>query len=306
MNIVFFGTPDFAVNILKNLVNSNHKVVGVVTKIDKPVGRKQILTETPVKIFAKENNIPVFQFKKIRLEGYDALKNVNADIFITCAYGQIIPQEVLDIPKYKTINIHFSLLPQYRGASPVQWALINGEKETGITIMQTDAGIDTGDIIVQKPLCIEKNDNTESLLQKLSLLSVEPLFKVLENFKDNAIEFKKQGENATYYPMLKKEDGKIDFNKSSDEILNLIKGLVMWPVAYCNLDEKILKIYDAEITYSSKDGVNGEVVVCDKSGIVIKCGKGYLKLNKLQLEGSKILNYKDFLNGNKIIGKVLR
>lgn len=305
MNIVFLGTPDFATNILKSLLNSKHKVVGVVTKIDKPVGRKQILTKSPVKILAQEYDIPVFQFKKMKLEGYDALKNVDADIFITCAYGQIIPQEVLDLPKFGTINVHFSLLPKYRGASPVQWALINGENQTGVTIMKTDAGIDTGDIICQKILDIDATDNEITLFEKLSYLAIEPLLEVLEKFENNTVRFIKQGNDYTYYPMLKKEDAKIDFNSSCEKITNLVRGLVSWPTAYAFLDGKMLKIYEAEAVFGNFGGKNGQIVVCDKSGIIVKCGEGYLKVLKLQLEGSKILNYKEFINGNKILGKVL-
>ena len=205
MNIVFFGTPDFAGLVLQNLINSKHNIIGVVTQEDKKVGRKQILTESPVKQIAKQNNIKVFQFHKIREEGYEPLKELNADIFITCAYGQIISEEIINLPKYKTINVHFSLLPFYRGASPVQWALINGEKIVGVTIMNTDKGIDTGDIILQEKLLVEKEDNCETLLNKLAVLSVPMLEKVLNDFEAGNVKFFSQGENFSYYPMLKKE-----------------------------------------------------------------------------------------------------
>lgn len=306
MNIVFFGTPDFSKIVLENLINSSHNVVGVVTQPDKKVGRKQILTECPVKILAKEHNIEVFQFEKIRNEGFEPLSKLNADIFITCAYGQIISKEILEIPKFGTINVHFSLLPNYRGASPVQWALINGEKEIGVTIMRTDVGIDTGDIILTDSIEIEKEDNAETLFNKLAKLSMPLLLKVLDDFKNNTVKFIPQGENFTYYPMLKKEDGKINFNKSSNEIVGLIKGLYIWPNAYFYLDNKAVKIFNAESVDFNGGKQNGEVVCANKTGLIIKCGIGYLKIFELQIEGGKRLDYKSFLNGNKIeIGKVL-
>lgn len=306
MNIVFFGTPDFASSVLLSLINSKHNVVAVVTQEDKKVGRKQILTESPVKQIAKENNIKVLQFHKIRNEGYLPLKELNADIFITCAYGQIISEEIINLPKYKTINVHFSLLPFYRGASPVQWALINCEKTVGVTIMNTDKGIDTGDIIVQKELEVEENDNCFTLLNKLAELSNPLLLKVLDDFENNNIIFIPQGENFTYYPMLKKEDGKIDFNKTSEQIIGLINGLYLWPNAYFYLNNKVVKIFKAESVELETNAKNGEVVKADKTGFVVKCKNSYLKILELQIEGGKRLDYKSFLNGNKIeVGTIL-
>lgn len=310
MNIVFLGTPDFSSIVLESLIKSKHKVVGVVTQIDKKVGRKQILTESPVKILAKEYDIPVFQFNKIRSEGFEPLKELNADIFITCAYGQIISQEILDLAKFGTINVHFSLLPKYRGASPVQCALVNGEKELGVTIMRTDAGIDTGDMICQKSLQVEKDDNAETLLNKLSFLSCDMLLNVLDEFENGTVTFTKQGNDYTYFSMLKKEDGKIDFVvMNAEKIVNLVKGLYIWPNAYAFLEGKMLKIFKAEViqNLSFENAKNGEIVVADKSGLVIKCNDNtYLKVLELQLEGSKRLDYKSFLNGNKnLLNKVL-
>ena len=301
MNIVFLGTPDFSSKVLESLINSNHNVVAVVTQEDKKVGRKQVLTESPVKVLALKHNIKVLQFHKIRQEGYEELKKLNADIFITCAYGQIISQEILDLPKFGTINIHFSLLPKYRGASPVQWTLIKGEEFAGITIMKTDAGIDTGDIIVQKSLKIEKDDNAETLLDKLATLSIDPLFDVLKSFEDNTVKFIKQGDEFSYFPMLKKEDGLIDFNKTSSEIVGLVKGLYIWPNAYFYLNDKIIKIFNAETVDFNALADTGTIVNADKHGLYIKCGDStYLSVLELQMQGAKRLNYKDFLNGNKI------
>lgn len=308
MKIVFFGTPDFSCEVLESLINSNHEVVAVVTQEDKLVGRKQILTKSPVKILAEKFNIDVLQFHKIRSEGYDILKAYNADLFVTCAYGQIISEEILNLPKFNTINVHFSLLPAYRGASPVQWALINSEKEIGVTIMRSDKGIDTGDIILSDKINVESDDNCETMLNKLSKLSVPLLFEVLNSFENNTVNFISQGENFSYYPMLKKEDGKINFNSSSDKIVNLIKGLYVWPNAYCYLDNKMLKIFKAESVVFESDSCSvGEIVCADKAGLIVKCGEGFLKVLELQIEGGKRLDYKSFLNGNKfLLNKVLQ
>lgn len=306
MNIVFFGTPDFAGSVLESLIDSKHSVVAVVTQEDKKVGRKQILTESSVKKIAKSNNIKVLQFHKIRQEGFEELKKLDADIFVTCAYGQIISEEIINLPKFKTINVHFSLLPTYRGASPVQWALINCEKTVGVTIMNTDKGIDTGDIIMQKELNVEKDDNCETLLNKLADMSKPMLLQVLEDFEKGNVCFYPQGENFTYYPMLKKEDGKIDFNKTSTEIVGLINGLYLWPNAYFYLNNKTVKVFKAESVEFDGGKECGEVVCANKTGLIIKCGEGHLKILELQIEGGKRLDYKSFLNGNKIeIGTIL-
>lgn len=309
MKIVFFGTPDFACNVLEKLIESNHEIVGVVTSEDKKVGRKQILTESPVKVFAKKHNINVYQFKKIRAEGVDVLKAMNADIFVTCAYGQILSEEILNASKFGTINVHFSLLPKYRGACPVQAALLCGETQTGVTIMKTDVGIDTGDIIKQESIEIEKEDNTETLLFKLSLMGANLIKDVLEDYENSSVKFQKQIGEYPYFSMIKKEDGLIDFNKSSNNINNMVRAYFIWPNAYCKLDGKTLKIFKATETLfeDDKNYKLGEIVNANKLGLVVKCGNGtFLKLLELQLEGSKRMNYKDFLNGNKnLLGIVL-
>lgn len=307
MKIVFFGTPDFAGIVLKGLVDMGHEVVGVVTGEDKKVGRKQILTFSPVKVLATELNIPVFQFHKVRVDGVETLKNLNADLFVTCAFGQIINDEIINSAKFGTINVHFSLLPAYRGASPVQSALMQGEKTTGVTIMRTDAGIDTGDIIKQKSIEILDDDDTPSLLNKLAAISVELLKDVLPKIEDGSVKYIKQGENFSYFKMIKKEDGLIDFTRTSLEIFNKTRALILWPNAYCYLNGKMLKFYktevylgDGQFKQSCLDKQNGEIVLADKTGLVVKCGNNtFLKILQLQLEGAKILNYKDFLNGNK-------
>lgn len=309
MKIVFFGTPDFACTVLESLINSKHQVVAVVTGEDKKVGRKQILTEPEVKAFAKKNNIKVFQFHKIKKEGYEILKNLNADIFVTCAYGQILSEEIINASKYGTINIHFSLLPKYRGACPVQAALLCGEEFTGVTIMRTDVGIDTGDIIVQESVKIDKEDNTFTLLNKLALIGSKLVLDVLKSFEQGNVKFVKQKDEFPYFSMIKKEDGLIDFSKTSSEIFNMIRAYYMWPNAYCKLNGKVLKIFKSEVCNFESDlsFKAGEIVFVDKQNIIVSCGNNtFLKLIELQLEGSKRLLCKDFLNGNKnLLGTVL-
>lgn len=308
MKIVFFGTSEFSASVLKELIKSRHEIVAVVTQEDKKVGRKQILTPPLVKVVANENNIQVFQFKKVRVEGVEILKSLNADVFITASFGQIISQEILDIPKYCTLNVHGSLLPKYRGASPVQWCLINGESETGVTIMRTDAGIDTGDMIISEKVQIEKNDNAETLFNKLANISSPLLLKSLDMLENGTIEFIKQPNNFTYFPMLKKEDGLINFNKSASEIVNLVRGLYIWPNAYFYYNDKMIKVFKAEsVSLNFENASVGQIVCASiKDGLIIKCSEGYLKVLELQIQGGKRLDFKSFLNGNKLeINKVL-
>lgn len=308
MKIVFFGTSEFSATILSELIKSKHEIIAVVTQEDKKVGRKQILTPPPAKVVAESNNIPVFQFKKVRVDGVETLKSLNADVFITASYGQIISQEILDIPKYCTLNVHGSLLPKYRGASPVQWCLINGESETGITIMRTDAGIDTGDMIISEKIKIEETDNAETLFNKLALISCPLLLKALDMLENRTVNFIKQPDNFTYFPMLKKENGLINFKNSAKDIVNLVRGLYIWPNAYFYYNNKMIKIYNAEsVSLNFENASVGEIVCAStKDGFIIKCGEGYLKVLELQIEGGKRLDYKSFLNGNKLeLNKVL-
>jgi len=308
MNIVFLGTPKFAESVLQGLIDSRHNVIAVVTQEDKKVGRKQVITFPPVKELALKHNIPVYQFPKIRRDGVEILKSLNADVFITAAYGQIISQEILDIPKFCTLNVHGSLLPKYRGASPVQWCLIKGETETGITIMRTDAGIDTGDMILKGSVKIDSEDNSETLFDKLSKIATPLLLEVLDQIEKGTVKYIPQGEDFTYFPMLKKEDGKIDFNLKSEEIVNLVRGLYMWPNAYFNYEDKIVKVFKAEsVSFEDKNYKCGEIVCASKQGLIVKCKDSFLKILELQAENSKRMDYKSFLNGNKWeIGTILK
>jgi len=307
MKIAFFGTPIFAVQVLEELVKSKkHNVVCVVTQPDKPVGRggKVIYTET--KKFALANNIPVVQPEKISRE-VELLDLYKPDIIVTVAFGQMLRQNILDYAPHGVVNVHTSLLPAYRGSSPVQWAIMKGEKVTGVTIMQTDIGMDTGDIILTKEVEIGDDETSGELLVRLGCMGAELLIEALDKIENNTATRTPQDHNkATHFPMLKKEDGKIDWTKSAGEIVNKVRGLNPWPICYFALGEEIIRVYKANISdYVDKAKV-GEVVRADKGGLVVQCGDGSIHLETLQASGGKVLNYKDFLNGRKIaVGAIL-
>ena len=306
MKIVYFGTPDFAVLPLKNIVKQGYDVVAVITQPDKPVGRKQIMTPSAVKTTATELNIPVYTFDKVSKEGVDTLKNLNADLFITCAYGQILSSEVLSIPPLGTINIHASLLPKLRGSSPIQWAIINGDKETGVTIMMTDIGVDTGDIILKKSILIDKDETAGELFDRLSVLGADAVIDALSLIEKGEVNRIPQNHaEATHTRMLTKELGNIDFNKDADSVHNLVRGLNPWPVAYTTLSGEIVKIY--KTTTIDKKGKVGEVLYADpKNGLIIACKTGAIKVLELQRQGGKRLNAEDFLRGYKIeVGSII-
>lgn len=298
MRIVYLGTPDFAVLPLKKLIEeTSHEIIAVVTNHDKPVGRKQILTPPPVKVLATEKGIPVYQYSKIRVEGVEDLRVLNPDLMITCAFGQILSQEILDIPKYGVINIHASLLPKYRGASPIHYAILNGEKTTGITIMKTDIGIDTGDIILQKEINISENETCGELFDRLSILGADAIVECLPLIFDGSAKFVNQDDKkATFSKIIKKEDALINWEDSAENINNKIRAFNPAPVAFCYLDGNPFKIYSA--TVCDTFGEVGKVIECGNE-LVIGCGKGSLSLKVVQKAGGKPMNIKDFLRGNK-------
>lgn len=298
MRIVYLGTPDFSVLPLKKIVDFGYEVVAVVTNLDKPVGRKQILTPPPVKEYAVSNGIKVFQYKKIRVEGVEDLKALKPDIMITCAFGQILSQEILDIPKLGVFNIHASLLPKYRGASPINYAILNGEKETGVTIMKTDAGIDTGDILFSEKVEIKEDETAGELFDKLSILGAEMIIKALKQIEKGDFVLTKQAEaDATYTKMIKKEDALIDFNDSAENVVNKIRAFNPSPVAYTFLFNEPLKIYSAKVV--DKKGNVGEVIE-NKDELIIACKNKAVSITSLQKAGGKRLNITDFLRGNKL------
>ena len=299
MNIIFLGTPDFAVPALKAIIASRHKVLAAVTQPDKPVGRKQEITPSPVKIAAENNGIKVLQYNKIRLEGVNDLKALNADIMVTCAYGQILSQEIIDICPKGIINIHASLLPKYRGAAPIQYAVLNGDKETGVTVMQTEAGIDTGDILAVSKTAIGENETAGELFDRLSEIGAELIVKTLDKIENGEIiPIKQDSSKASNVKMIKKENAEIDFTKTDKTVFDFVRGMNPWPVAYTFLNGKLLKIYKVE--KSDKNGEAGTVINSDIGGITVACGNGSVIIKELQLEGGKRMSAHEFLLGRKI------
>lgn len=303
MRIVFLGTPDFAVKPLESIIENGYNVVAAITNPDKPVGRKQTITACPVKETALRHGIPVYQYTKIRNEGVEDLKALKPDLMVTCAFGQILSQEILDIPTIGTINIHASLLPKYRGSSPIQWAIINGEKVTGITIMFTDVGVDTGDIILQDELQIEDTDTAGTLFDKLSVLGSKSVIKAIEAIETGTYTRTKQDETkATHTKFFNKESGLLDFNKTADEIVNLVRGLNPWPVAYFMYKGEKIQVYSAENKNSVYNAEPGTVVSADKkTGLIVNVNGGSVRLNTLKKSGGKLMSDTDFLNGNRIL-----
>lgn len=303
MKVVFFGTPEYAVPSLQAIISSNHQVVAVVTQPDKPVGRSNKLVPTPVKKLAMDNNIPVFQYERIRKSDITDLLSIDADIYVTCAYGQILDEKILFAKKHGVINLHGSLLPKYRGASPVQCALIGCEKETGVTILQSGVGLDDGDIITMEKIAIDDNDNAITLFDKLSLLSAKMIVPTLDNIEKGNITFTKQDESlATKCSMFKPEMGIVDFNKSAEEIVGLIKGLAVWPNVRFTINGVYFKLYNAVVSQVGGEGYEaGQVVLANnKQGLHIKCGNGVVEITELLPINSKRMTAKSYLNGKSI------
>ncbi len=299
MRIIYLGTPDFAVGPLKKLIENGYDVIAVVTNKDKPVGRKQVLTAPPVKQFALENNIPVYQYEKIRFEGVDTLRELNPDIMITCAFGQILSKEILDIPRFGVINIHASILPKYRGASPIHFAILNGEKTTGITIMKTNEGVDTGDIIYQEEIEIGENETCGELFDRLSVLGADCLIKTLPSVFNNTAKYVVQDdEKATFSKIIRKEMAKIDWNDTAKNIINKIRAFNPSPIAFATFENNPFKIYSAKVS-ALKGGV-GEILKADNE-LVIGCIDGSVSLSVVQKAGGKMMNIADFLRGNKLV-----
>lgn len=302
MKFVFMGTPDFSVGILEELIKEGHECLGVVTQPDKPKGRGHSMQYPPVKEAALAHDINVYQPQKIRdSEFVQILKSLNADIFVVAAFGQILTKEILEMPKYGCVNVHASLLPKYRGASPIQWAVINGETESGVTTMQMSEGLDTGDILMVSKIELDKNETGGSLFDKLSIEGAKLCAKTLKAFENGSITNTKQDDSqATYTGKIDKRFGRIDWNKSAKEIEQLIRGLNPWPSAFSYIDSKMIKIWQAEITDSLEMVEAGSVIRVDKDSFTVKCGTGALKISELQLEGKKRMDTGSFLRGFKV------
>lgn len=301
MKVIFLGSPEFSATVLKSLINSRHKVVGVVTQPDKPSGRGHKLMPTPVKVLAEQNNIPVYQFTKIRLEG-DTLKELNADIMVTAAFGQILNQTNIDITPYGILNVHGSLLPKYRGSSPIQWVILNGEKKTGITVMKTDVGIDTGDMLISEELDILPDETAGELFDRMAVLGGRMIVEALDLIESGKAKFIPQEHSQhTYFPMLKKDMGKIDFNKTPQEIVNWCNGLNPWPLAFIQTEDGLVKVFKSKIADCISDAKNGSILFADsKNGLIVKCQGGAVSLEEIQAQNSKRMKAKDYLNGRKI------
>lgn len=304
MRIVFFGTPDFAVPSLRAAADSGHEVVAAVTQPDKERDRRKV-SYSPVKQAALEMGLEVLQYDRVSKEGVDKLKSLDADLFVTCAFGQILSQEILDIPPLGTINVHGSLLPKYRGASPIQRAIIDGEKYTGITIMRTALKVDSGDILLQRVLEIGKRENAGQLFDRMASEGGNALKEALELIASGrAVYTPQDSAEATFCSMLKKDDGRLDFNMAADRLDCLIRGVTPWPSAYTFLDGKRLKILSAIPCEYNGAGAIGEVIDFD-GNVIVKCCLGAIILEEVQLEGGKRQDIATFLRGHDIFGKVL-
>lgn len=318
MRAVFMGTPDFSVGTLKALVRAGHEVAGVFTQPDKPKGRGKALQMTPVKEAALELGLTVYQPRRIRdQENVELLRELAPEVIVVVAFGQIIPQEILDIPKYGCINLHASLLPRYRGAAPIQWAVIDGEEKSGVTIMQMDAGLDTGDMLLKRELALDAEETGGSLFDKLSVLGAELLTEALPLLEAGTIPRERQPKESPtpYAAQIKKSQGEICWQEPAEKLERLVRGLNPWPSAYTSLEGRTLKLWRTRVadreeaaaildrakTAAAEDGmeeaVPGTVVDWDREGLTVQTGDGLLKILELQLEGKKRMDAASFLRG---------
>lgn len=313
MRVIFMGTPDFAVGTLQAIVEAGHDVAAVVTQPDKPKGRGGAVAMSPVKEKALEYGLTVLQPQKARDEAFvEELRGLAPDVIVVVAFGQLLPENIINMPKYGCINVHASLLPKYRGASPIQWAVIDGCEYSGVTTMQMDAGLDTGDILLSERVKLEPKETGGSLFDRLSSVGAQLLVKTLEGVQNGTVQpVKQRDEDSSYVKMIDKSFGIIDFEKAAVYIERLIRGLNPWPSAFTHINGKILKIWDAdaieadnqeelgtEITDKKTDC--GTIISVDKKSFTVQCGEGILKVNEVQLEGKKRMKTEDFLRGCKI------
>ena len=311
MKIVFMGTPDFAEESLKSIYEEGHEIIGVVTNPDRPKGRGMKMIPSPVKEFATEKNLKIFQPEKVKKneEFINEIRELNPDVICVVAYGKILPKEILEIPKLGCINVHASLLPKYRGAAPIQWAVLNGDKITGVTTMYMDVGMDTGDMILKQEVEIGEDETTGELWDRLKIVGGKLLVETLRQIEKGIAPREKQGEEYTIAPMLSKEMAKIDWNnKTAQEIKNLVRGLNPIMGAYTFLDGKKIKFWEVKVAgkdeiYAENMGFlkNGTVIVSDpKDGIYIKCKEGILKVLQIQGENARRMTIQEYLRGNPI------
>ena len=302
MRVVFMGTPDFSVGTLEALIEAGHEVCLVVTQPDKPKGRGKEMQPTPVKAAAMKHGIPVYQPKKIRdPECVEELRKYNADVMVVVAFGQILPKEILEMTPYGCINVHASLLPKYRGAAPIQWAIINGESVTGVTTMQMDEGLDTGDMIQKTEVEITPDETGESLHDKLAAAGAALCVETLKAVETHTATFEKQGESPTAYArMLDKKLGNIDWSRSAKSIECLIRGMNPWPSAYTSLDGKTMKVWEADVLDAQSKEEPGTIVEVNKKEIIVATGSNDLALHEIQLAGKKRMQVQAFLLGYQV------
>jgi methionyl-tRNA formyltransferase len=300
LRVIFMGTPEFACPTLQKLVDRSEQVVAVVTQPDRPKGRGQRLMPPPVKELAVRHQIPVYQPVKVRdPEFVEIIRSLAPDVIVVVAFGQILPKSLLDIPPLGCINVHASLLPRYRGAAPLNWCIINGETETGVTTMLMDVGLDTGPMLLKQSTPVDRNENIVSLHDRMSTMGAELLSETLDGLAAGTIVPQEQeGSQSCYAAMFKKEDGRIDWNRDAGSIHNQVRGLAAWPVAYTFLDDQVLKVYRTRV--ASGNGLPGTVLQADKQGIEVACQKGSLIIEELQLAGKKRLEAASFLAGYTI------
>lgn len=299
MRVIFMGTPDFSVGTLEALIRAGHQVVLAVTQPDKPKGRGGKMQFPPVKETALEHGIPVFQPRKVREpENIEELRKYQADVIVVVAFGQILPREILELTPYGCINVHASLLPSYRGAAPIQWAVINGETVSGVTTMQMDEGLDTGDMLLKTEVPLEPEETGGSLHDKLAAAGASLCVRTLKALEEGTVTPKKQGESPTAYAsMLKKEMGEIRWEEPAISIERLIRGLNPWPSAYTGWQDKTMKIWEAEVLEEDGGQEPGTVVRVDKDGFLVQTGKELLKVTALQIPGKKRMEADAFLRG---------
>jgi methionyl-tRNA formyltransferase len=312
LRIIFMGTPELArLSLLALLARSDFEVIAIVTQPDRPKGRDLKLTASPVKELALKSNVQVLQPERARNENFiEELRKLKPDLIVVAAFGQILPQSILDLPRFGCVNVHTSLLPKYRGAAPIQWAILNEETETGVTIMKMDAGMDTGATLIQEKTPIQETDNAQTLHHRLATIGAELLVRTIPDYVAGKIAARPQpAEGVSYAPKIKKQDGEIDWRQPARAIWNRVRGLVPWPGAYTHVPAEpkpyLLKIWEAEVTATT--GSPGEILSADKSGIVVGCGQNAIRICQLQLEGGKRLKAQQFLAGHLLrSGQVLR
>jgi methionyl-tRNA formyltransferase len=306
VRVVFMGTPEFAVPSLEALIQAGAQVVGVVTQPDRPAGRGKKVQVTPVKQLAVQNGLGVYQFERLRSAlGLEAMRLLEPDLFVTAAFGQILSKKLLAVPRLGTVNVHASLLPKLRGPAPINWAILNGETRTGVTIMLTDAGVDTGDMLSFEETAILENDTAPELSQRLSVMGAKLLIQTIRRYvKGEIIPRKQNADLATYYPMLSKELGRIDWRQTASQIHRQVRALLPWPGTYAFLEGDMVKVHEA--SPAQGQGKPGEVLISSaREGLIVACGQGALRLNRIQLPGSKAMPDTDYLRGHAIpVGKV--